>query len=110
MFDYSPIGRLSGVLLDLRAPATIVALSGRLVGLLELSEADAEILLGEKTGMSDKIVESLSLSEARVIFRRRLQDRLYRSEPLVRSRMKLVLARFCAVSFLYITSSQRKLL
>lgn len=102
VFEHSPTGLLSGVLLHLRVPSAIEALSGRLIGLLECSEADAEVLVGRKASASDLEDDPLSLSDARALFRRRLQDELYRSEPLVRSRVKLVLARFCAVSLIHL--------
>jgi hypothetical protein len=87
-------------MLNLRVPVTINALGERLLNLLKVSEADNELMIGKNAGAIEPVVNTLSLSEARTLFRWRLQDRLYRSEALVRTRLKLVLARFCMVCFL----------
>lgn len=85
-------------MLHLRFASTIEALSGRLVGLLEPSETDTELMVGKDAGVIELVDDPISLPVARKLFRQRLQDKLYRSEALVRIRLKYVLARFCMVS------------
>lgn len=40
----------------------------------------------------------LEMEDAKDAFRRRVEDRLFRSEILMRARLKYVIARFCMVS------------
>lgn len=84
-------------MLYLRIPATVNALGERLLNLLGPSDADNESMIGQNAGAAEPVVNALSLQEARSLFRGRLQNKLYRSEALVRTRLKLVLARFCMV-------------
>lgn len=84
-------------MLYLRIPATVDALGERLLNLLGVSEADTESMVGKSACAIEPVVDALSPQEAKSLFRRRLQDKLYRSEALTRARIKLVLARFCMV-------------
>lgn len=98
------MGHLSGVLLHLRVPSTIEALGGRLLGILQTTSVDRESLLGksawslgEDEGMDvDEDVDA-DLGVAKEVFRRRLEERFHRFEALMRTKLKLVLARFCMV-------------
>ena len=81
----------------LRNPATVNALGERLLSFLGVSEADKESMVGKDAGAIEPVVGTLSLQKARSLFRWRLQDKLYHSGALGRTRLKLVLARFCEV-------------
>lgn len=104
VYEHSPMGHLSGILLHLRVPSTIEALGGRLLGLLQTTSVDRESLLGKSAwlvdddeGMDVDEDEGADSGVSKEVFRRRLEERFHRSEALMRTRLKVVLSRFCMV-------------
>lgn len=94
----SPIGLLRGTLLHLRVPSMIDSLGPGLIELLGADAEDESAIESTSSVGANRVVAVDDSREARPRFRDGLQQALFRSSSLARSRLKLMLAKFCAVS------------